>query len=203
MTLSLVETSAAGCAAETEIVVQADFDDVPPGDPFHPYVCAIGRAGITAGCGSGAYCRNDAVTRDQMAVFLLKAKHGSDFEPPLCKGVFPDVACPSAFADWIEELFLEGITGGCGNGNYCPDSPVRRDQMAAFLLKADHGSTYVPPPCVGIFSDVPCGGTFSDWIEELFAEGVTAGCSDGLYCPTSPNTRGQMAVFLAKAFGLD
>ena len=75
--------------------------------------------------------------------------------------------------------------------------------MAAFLLKADHGSTYLPPPCVGIFTDVPCGGAFSAWIEELFAEGVTAGCADGLYCPTSPNTRGQMAVFLAKAFGLD
>ncbi len=38
-----------------------------------------------------------------------------------------------------------GITGGCGNGNYCPNNPVTRQQMAVFLLKALHGSTFVPP----------------------------------------------------------
>ena len=39
----------------------------------------------------------------------------------------------------------EGITGGCGGGDFCPQNPVRRDQMAVFLLKAEHGSSYVPP----------------------------------------------------------
>ena len=44
---------------------------------------------------------------------------------------------------------------------------------------------------------------FADWIEELEAEYVTSGCGDGtVYCPFSPNTRGQMATFLVKALGL-
>ena len=47
---------------------------------------------------------------------------------------------PLAVRDWIEALAAEGITGGCGNGDYCPQNPVRRDQMAVFLLKAEHGS---------------------------------------------------------------
>jgi len=55
----------------------ADFLDVPQGDPLHSFVETIFRGGITAGCGGGRYCRNDAVTRAQMAVFLLKAKFGS------------------------------------------------------------------------------------------------------------------------------
>ena len=55
-----------------------------------------------------------------MAVFLLKAKHGSTYVPPPCTGDFPDVACPSTFADWIEQLAAEGVTGGCGGGDYCP-----------------------------------------------------------------------------------
>jgi hypothetical protein len=71
-----------------------------------------------------------------MAVFLLKARHGSDFVPPSCQGDFGDVACPSTFADWIEQLAAEGITGGCGGGNYCPQSNVTRGQMAAFLVNA-------------------------------------------------------------------
>jgi hypothetical protein len=137
-----------------------------------------------------------------MAVFLLKSEHGASFVPPPCTGVFPDVPCPSLFADWIEQLFAEGITGGCGGGNYCPDNPVRRDQMAAFLLKAEHGSSYVPPGCTGVFPDVPCPSLFADWIEQLFAEAITGGCGGGNYCPSNPNTRGQMAVFLVKTFNL-
>ena len=35
-------------------------------------------------------------------------------------GIFRDVPCPSTFADWIEQLATENITGGCGGGNYCP-----------------------------------------------------------------------------------
>ena len=68
-----------------------------------------------------------------MAVFLLKTKHGSSYVPPVCSGDFADVPCPSQFADWIEQLSAEGITGGCGGSNYCPAQAVRRDQMAAFL----------------------------------------------------------------------
>ena len=89
-----------------------------------------------------------------------------------------------------------------GGGNYCPTNPVRRDQMAVFLLKAEHGSNYVPPPCNGDFPDVACPSQFADWIEELFTEGITGGCGGGNYCPDNPNTRGQMAVFLTKTFGL-
>src|SRR5262249_2131462 len=56
----------------------ADFLDVPQANLFHTDVEKIFRQGITAGCGDGTnYCVNNAVTREQMAVFLLKAKHGS------------------------------------------------------------------------------------------------------------------------------
>jgi len=42
---------------------------------------------------------------------------------------------------------------------------------------------------------------FADWIEELYDRSITGGCS-AAYCPTNPNNRGQMAVFLTKTFGL-
>jgi uncharacterized repeat protein (TIGR03803 family) len=184
----------------------ADFLDVPPSDPFHDFIESVARAGITAGCGGGNYCRNSPVTRAQMAVFLEKAKRGAAFVPPSCAGTFPDVPCSSPFAPWIEQLAADGITGGCGGGNFCPDSPVLRQQMSVFLLKGEHGSAYVPPSCTGVFDDVPCtpGTGFSDWIEQLVAEAITGGCqaSPPLYCPTNPVTRGQMGVFLTKTFAL-
>ena len=63
---------------------------------------------------------------------------------------------------------------------------------------------YVPPACSGtVFNDVPCtGGVFDPWIEDLASRGITGGCGGGNYCPSSPVTRAQMAVFVVKTFGL-
>ena len=142
-----------------------------------------------------------------MAVFLLKSKYSADYVPPPATGtVFADVPASHGFAPWIENLAALGITGGCGGGNYCPDSPVTRGQMAVFLLKTKDGSTYDPPDCTGVFADVPCtpGTGFSDFIEELYSRQITGGCSTNPlnYCPTASNLRQQMAVFLVKTFGL-
>jgi hypothetical protein len=130
--------------------------------------------------------------------------------PPPCSGlVFDDVPCTGGLFDpWIEELASLQVTGGCQTvpvALYCPGNTVNRQQMAVFLLKAHLGSDHVPPACTGmVFDDVPCtGGPFDPWIEELASLGVTSGCQSvpvPLYCPTNPNTRGQMAVFLVKAF---
>jgi len=184
-----------------------DFLDVPASHLFHDFIVAILRDGITAGCGAGNYCPDGFVTRAQMAVFLLKGEHGSSYVPPPASGIFGDVPPGSFAADWIEQLSIEGITAGCGGGNYCPDNPVTRAQMAVFLLRAEHGSSFLPPACAGIFQDVECtpAPAFAvDWIERLYAEGVTGGCNSNprLYCPDNPNTRGQMAVFLVEAFNL-
>ena len=204
MLLSVTETNAGCTSPVASFTIQVDFLDVPPGDPFHDYVISVARAGITAGCGGGNYCRDNPVTRAQMAVFLLKSKYGSSYMPPACAGIFDDVACPSTFANWIEQLSAEGITAGCGPDLYCPDNPVTRQQMAVFLLRTENGSAYVPPTCAGIFDDVACPSQYADWIEKLYADAVTGGCGTDplVYCPTNANTRGQMAVFLTKAFDL-
>ncbi len=182
----------------------ADFADVPVSNPFYAYVTTLVLNGATAGCGSGNYCVDAPINRAQMAVFLLKGKHGLCYVPPAATGtVFGDVHAGDFAADWIEALAAEGITGGCGSGNYCPVDPVRRDQMAVFLLKAEHGTSYAPPACTaGFFGDVACPSVFADWIQQLFAEQITGGCGGGNYCPLNPSTRGQMAVFITKTFGL-
>jgi len=61
-----------------------------------------------------------------------------------------------------------------------------------------------PAPPVATFNDVPVSHPFFKFVEALKASGITAGCSVSppLYCPDSPLTRGQMAVFLAIALGL-
>jgi hypothetical protein len=59
-----------------------------------------------------------------------------------------------------------------------------------------------PPPFSATFNDVPTSHPQFQFIEALAESGITVGCGGGNYCPNNPLTRGQMAVFLAKALGL-
>ena len=102
---------------------------------------------------------------------------------------------------WIEELVAEGMAAGCGGGNYCPEAPVTRAQMAVFLIRATRGASAVPAPS-GVFGDVAPSHWAAAWIEELVALGITVGCGEGHYCPEAPVTRAQMAIFLIRAFEL-
>ena len=180
----------------------ADFSDVPNSQQFYFHVTKLVANAITVGCGTGIYCPLSSITRQQMAVFLLKAMNGLCYTPPPCTGtVFGDVTCSSVFDPWIEALAATGITGGCAGGNYCPTNPVLRQQMAVFLLKARHGSSYVPPDVQRRLRRrrLP-GNPFADWIEQLSAEGITGGCGGPNYCPTQSVRRDQMAAFLYNTF---
>ncbi len=181
------------------------FTDVPSTYWAGAYIERLYNAGITSGCSTSPmmYCPLAPVTRAQMAIFILRGIHGSAYMPPAATGTaFGDVPADAFGAAWIEQFAREGITSGCGGGNYCPDINVNRAQMAIFLLKGEHGSSYVPPAATGIFPDVPVGSFAADWIEQLAAESITSGCGGGNYCPGYEVTRDQMAVFLVRAFSL-
>ena len=49
---------------------------------------------------------------------------------------FADVPVSDGAFPFIEALVASGVTSGCGGGNYCPDAPLTRRQMAVFLSKA-------------------------------------------------------------------
>jgi len=183
--------------------VGQSFTDVP-GDGFYPYIENIFHNGITAGCGDRLYCPGSSIRRDQMAVFLLKAINGPGYVPPPCGGKFSDVACPSTFADWVEDVNNRGIVADCGGGNFCPHKSVERRDMGTWLLKAHDGADYVPPAATGLFVDVPAGDADAPWIEELYHRQVTAGCNASplMFCPDRTNTRAQMAVLFVKTWGL-
>ncbi len=206
MKLSVVETDT-GCSSPIATRrIQVDFLDVPPAHAFHDFVDTLASNGVTAGCGIGTYCPDASNTRAQMAVFVLKSKFGEDHVPPDAVGIFADVPSTDPFAPWVEEAASLQITVGCGGGNFCPAAPVTRGQMAVVLLKALLGFDYAPPEATGtLFGDVPEGSFAAAWIEDLYNRGITGGCQPSplMYCPATPVTRGQMAVFLVKAFGLD
>ena len=115
------------------------FDDVSPSYWAIDWIEKLYADGITTGCDTEPlrYCPDLSVSRAEMAVFLLRSKYGADYSPPpVDSGTgFNDVPLTHWAADWIKQLVSEEITTGCGNGNYCPEDPVTRAEMAAFLLR--------------------------------------------------------------------
>ena len=146
-----------------------------------------------------------------MAVFLLKgiALRPGLGDPPTPTGnVFADVPLNHPFAPWIEGLHAaEGITGGCGVNPLPvlpgPDGDAGPD--GGFLLTAKHGPDTTRPRRASRRSPTcSLNNPFAKWIYQLAAEGITGGCgtNPARYCPDSPVTRGQMAVFLVRTFNL-
>jgi len=112
---------------------------------------------------------------------------------PALASPFTDIASSSFAADIIW-LYDSGITSGCSATTFCPDDPVTRGQMAAFLDRAFH----LPSTSTDYFIDDD-GTTFEANINRLAASGITKGCSATTFCPTDTVTRGQMAAFLHRA----
>jgi hypothetical protein len=188
------------------------FADVPFEHPFWAYIQSMYNSGITTGCGTGPliYCPNTAVTRAAMAVFLLRAKHGSSYTPPAASHYFSDlpVAGKEWMEPWVDEFYREGISGGCGTGPlvFCPETSTTRAAMAVFILRAKYGSSYTPPAASHFFIDLPVAGKewMEPWVDELYREGITTGCGTGplIYCPETAVKRQAMAAFIVRAFNL-
>jgi uncharacterized repeat protein (TIGR01451 family) len=187
------------------VTVRQTFSDVPPDFWAFLYIQSLYNAGVTSVCAPQQFCPAGPVTREQMAIFIERALR-RDFTPPAATGIFEDVPPNVWSAGWIEQLYADGITGGCAVAplRYCPSNPVTRDQMAVFLLRARYGPGYAPPAPIGIFSDVPTGFWAEAWIEQLYREGITAGCATSplRYCPGQVVNRAEMAAFLTRAFAL-
>ena len=110
------------------------FSDVPASNPFCKWIEELARRNVVSGCGGGAFCPTAAVTREQLAVFVLATREGSGWAPPACvTPPFADVPVTSGFCRWIAELARRNVVSGCGGGNYCPAAPVTREQMSVFI----------------------------------------------------------------------
>jgi hypothetical protein len=191
------------------------FSDVLPSHPFSGvaniwYFDSVEKTkahGVTTGCAQSParYCPNDMTSRAQMAVFLLRAIHGGSYAPPAVgtSSGFSDVPIGHWAAAWIKEFAIEGLTSGCGSGNYCPEAAVKRAEMAKFLLLAKYGSSYAPPSAGANtgFSDVSSGYWAANWIKQLAADAITTGCGGGKFCPDATVSRAEMAAFLTRTFG--
>lgn len=188
-TVTFMEGAGQAAAA---LLGPGEFHDVT-GGPHAPAIKAIALQGVTQGCAAGLFCPDRQVTRAQMAAFLTRALN----LPPATGSAFTDIA-GSPHAASIRALAAAGITGGCGDGLFCPNRPVSRSQMASFLQRA---WDLPVPGLFQKFSDVG-SSVHQPAINAIAQAGITLGCTDTRFCPNQAVRRAEMASFLARALNL-
>jgi len=197
---------------------------------FHDYQFVIGPSGITPtstqeqtwvaslGVPSGAIV-------DEVDVLVVDNEGTGDISTAVSLSAFPVSGSPGSCGGGVASGTSSGISGPgtiamaspfgavalesrglCGGvdswlGRYVTVTLHTANQSLAGARIAWHRSVS-PAPGTATFGDVPPSHLFFQFIEALAASGITGGCGGGNYCPDTPLTRGQMAVFLSKALGL-
>jgi CSLREA domain-containing protein len=174
------------------------FSDVALNHTFKAYIDEAYCRGVTSGCAPNplAFCPDNAVTRAQMAVFLVRSM-GEQASGALSNAYFSDVV-DDAIAPFINRMAELGITAGCGAGLYCPSASITRAQMAVFIIRAMEEKPSAVPYNQN-FDDI-ANDSVAPFINRFFELGITGGCGTRLYCPAASVSRGQMAVFLVRSF---
>jgi hypothetical protein len=184
------------------------FLDVPADFWAVNEIEAAKAADLVRGYEDFTYHPEAPVSRDQMAVYLARAVAGGDdaVPPGPDQPSFPDVGVDHWAYRYVEYARSCGIVAGYPDGLYYPEALLDRGQMAVFIARAMAGgesalSSY-QPPATPSFPDVPVGSWNYKHVEYTHGQGVVAGYPDGLYHPEAACTRDQMAVYMARAFGL-
>ncbi|MFV1961944.1 MAG: S-layer homology domain-containing protein, partial [Acidimicrobiia bacterium] len=137
----------------------------------------------------------------EMAAFLIRAL-GLQSQMLGFQRTFSDVPAGEWYTPYVETLANLQISEGYPDGAYRPQASVTRAEMAAFLSRAFGTGSLTS--ALGVFIDVPPTEWFALPAEQIYADGITLGCSvDPLrYCPLDVVRRDEMASFIARALGI-
>ena len=112
---------------------------------------------------------------------------------------FKDVSKSNIFYDEIHYLVDKEIIAGYADGTFKSSQSVTRAQAATMIGRAlGLDGTKVKTE----FPDVASDSVASGYIQEAAKKGIIQGFADGNFRPNAVVTRGQLAIFLTRAFGL-
>jgi uncharacterized protein YkwD len=164
-----------------------DFGDVPRGSTHADSIIQVAKAGIMEPCGAARFCPKTDVTRGDFATFLVRALDLP--RSTTTSSQFSDVS--GARAADIEALVNAGLTAGCGNGKFCPDQSLTRQQLATFFARA---LKLEPTPTT--FRDVSTAHAGN--VGALQKAGIVAGCTATSFCAGDKINREQTASMIAR-----
>jgi hypothetical protein len=164
-----------------------DFGDVTRGSTHADAILKVAREGIMEPCGAARFCPRTDVTRGEFATYLVRALDLP--RPDTTTSRFSDV--PASRAADVEALLNAGLTDGCGNGRFCTDAKLTRQQLATFFARA-----LKLEPVATNFRDVSAAHAGN--VGALQKAGIVNGCTSTSFCARDNINRQQTASMIAR-----
>lgn len=191
----------------------AGFSDIRryPTDTRQAINC-LAHYGITHGTDADNFSPNAPVSREHMALFLVRAAGPAGIDVPRPSGRpargFRDVeGLSNESLEAIDQLVQMGITVGKTRSTFAPHDTVTRVQMALFLYRFLDLAP-VGPGGIDVEDAFPDDRHFEDIralpirsydaVRTLFEMGVVEGTSSTTFSPHRPVTRSRMALLITR-----
>ncbi|WP_158736952.1 C40 family peptidase [Alteribacillus sp. YIM 98480] len=190
----VIDEKEEGVKSETlEPLPDGQYHDVKEGYWAYNSINSLSQDGIINGYSDSTFKPSNSITRGQAATLLMKAldlpRNGKD-------SGFSDVSSDHTHAAAIKAVDDAGLITGNESGEFMPEDPMTRQQMAVVFYRAFdlEGTEYD-----GEFSDVSTDHRYHKHISALAGSGITSGNENGEFEPGRETTRAHFSVFLENA----
>ena len=181
------------------VSLELPFRDVRPEDWFYADVRYVYESGLMNGTAEGLFSP-DLFTSRAMIVTVLWRLSGS----PVVNYYMPfaDVDQASWYAEAVRWAASCGIVAGYDNGNFGPNDPITREQLAAILYRCaayrQEDTSIGADTNILSFTDAASVSEYAvPALQWACGAGILQG-ADGALLPTHPATRAQTAAMLAR-----
>ena len=169
----------------------AAYSDVSSNTRFSQEITYLSERGIISGYPNGSFQPDASVTREAVAMMLVRALE----LPVSASSSFPDVGRASTASQSIEAAVKEGIISGYPDGTFRPKEHVTRAQLAIFLARS---FDYEREEHERRFRDISSQMVAYPYIMQLVEANVVSGFPDDTFRPDALVTRGQFSAFLTR-----
>lgn len=196
-------------SSSTETQAQSQSEnllyDVPKSHSAYPYLIAAIKAGYEITYDGGYFAPDGILSRAQLAIFALRCKWGSQYEPrPASGDIYLDVPKDDWLSSFIEENYHFKLTTVARGAKFWPDMGVTRAQAVYTFIKAVEPTEISIPEFKGLFMDVPSDYWAAPYIEKAIERGlisVPVG-QNNYFFPEEPITRAEAVTMMVKLLNL-
>ena len=174
------------------------FTDVHPDDWFYDDVMFVFANDLMVGTGDATFSPEISTSRAMIAVTLCRMEGEPE---PKGANPYPDVENGAWYTEAITWANENGIAEGYGNGCFQPETPVTREQLAAFFYRyaAYKGYDITITGSLDHFNDKD---NVSEWAKDTMAwavgYGMIGGKDNNMLDPQGEATRAEFAAMLQR-----
>ncbi len=178
------------------------FRDIFPGQWYYADADRAVSAGYLYGVGDGRFAPEKPVTRGQLVTFLYRYSGEQATEEELMALPFGDTKPTEYYGEAVAWAYARGIVSGYSSAEFRPEKSVSREEMSVIFAGFLTYRGVSMPDSAGAAQKYLDAGKISPWalkaVEQMTAQGLLSGDTNGKFLPAAGSTRGQAASLLMR-----